>query len=260
MKKRLFLIFTALMMILASVPTYAFGSIGRTSSNEYYFWLYKDGSETYEGSAATRIMFNDAGFNTDMIDEFDWNKTLLSSSNKKILTANGPIITCHKTGDVKVTLYGDRGTKVNKVHVYDMKLYPVYQKSKKMTLKARGNLKGCKVLVRIGGKTYKKMITRKNQKISFRIPKGAVGRKIKVRLLKESKELLRYTDHVYYAEKIKKGMSKKNAKETLEYSRVGYNIKKSGNKEIWDCPSYEKVILKNNRVEKVVRKRKINLY
>ena len=136
-------------MLLTSVPTYAFGSIEKTSSDEYYFWLYKDGFETYEGRAATRIMFDDAGFSTDIIEEPDWSKTLISSSNKKILTAYGPIITCHKTGDVKVTLYGEKGTKVNKVHVYDVKLYPVYISSKKMTLKARGNLKGCKVLVRM---------------------------------------------------------------------------------------------------------------
>lgn len=73
-------------------------------------------------------------------------------------------------------------------------------------------------------------------------------------------ELLTYGSHVYYAEKIKKGMSKKNAKLTLEYSRVGYTVKKSGNKEVWDCPSYETITIKNNRVEKVVRKGKISLY
>lgn len=197
MKKHIFWISALFLMMITSLPVHAFSMIERTSSNEYYLWLYKDGRETYEGRAVTVRMFEDAGFDTEILYESDWNKKMISSSKEKILNAYGPIITCNKPGDVKVTLYGDKGTKVNKVHVFDLKLYPVTPNSKKITLKARGNLKGCKAIVRIAGKTYKKKITKKNQKISFKIPKMASGRKIRVKLTKGKKQLLTYGSCVY---------------------------------------------------------------
>ena len=262
MKKRTLLIISALMILITVIPADAC-TIERTSESEYYLY-YREYPElrvyenkgldafNYEGNAPRWKMFEDGGFDTGEQDDESLNSITVTSSNPKILSIDSAFW-CAKPGDVNVTIKQGTKTKVNKVHVYDLKLKPVYKTSKKAVLKTKGNLKGCTAVLKIGKKTYKKKITKKNQILKFKIKKPSAGKKITVRILKGKKELFMGNLSVLFQKKIKKGMSIKRAKQTYEYEYNRFAPKKTGNREIWKFGKV-KVILKNNKVQKVIRR------
>lgn len=252
MKKGL-IILLSLLLFVTAVPVHA---LEKTGNSEYYLNLFRCEGEKYEGMAPIYTLLEDAGYDVDQSVNEQYRS--IESSDEKILSISDGIATCNRAGDVNVTVNGEKGSKTYKVHVFDMKMNHVYRNSRKITMKAFGNLKGCKVIVRYAGKKYTRKITKKNQKITIKIPKAKLWKTVSVRLVKDKKELTGYSQKIFYAKRIKKGMSKSHAMKTLEYCRCGYNIKKKGKTEIWDCQDYMKVTLKNNRVIKVVRKKKIH--
>ena len=259
------LLFGILMMFFASVPVSAAPCLcmEKTADSEYYLYLREypeirvfedDGLDAfnYEGKGAIYKMLEGGGFDKELYDSDPSGSTSMTSSDSKVMSVDS-VVWCAKPGDVKVTVRQGDKTKINKVHVYDVKLNPIYKTSTKAVLKTKGNLKGCTAVLKIGKKTYKKKITRKNQVLTYRIKKPAAGKKITVKILKGKKEIFNDKIYVLYQKKITIGMSKKRAEQTYEYMYNRFAPKKSGKKEIWKFGKV-KVTLKNQKVIKVIRK------
>lgn len=194
MQKGLLLLLTLMLLMPVSAKACL---IEKTSTDEYYLYMWREPNrETYEGMAPIYNMFEDAGYDPELLYDPDWCTKVAKSSNNKILAIYSPIVTCIKPGDVKVTIHSDKGSKTNKLHIFDLKMNKVRKNSKKAVVKAKGNLKGCKVIIKIGKKTYRKKITKKNQKISFKISKAKAGKKISVRLMKGKKEIYSFQNVV----------------------------------------------------------------
>ena len=264
--KRSLVLFAVLLMLIKSVPIYAAPALRmeKTADSEYYLYFreyteikaFKDrrlDAFNYEGKGAIYKMLEGGGFDKQLYDNDSSGSTIITSSNLKIMLVDA-VVRCVKPGDVKVTIQQGDKTEVNKVHVYDVKLNPIYKTSRKAVLKTKGNLKGCTAVIKIGKKTYKKKITKKNQTLKYRIRKPSGGKKITVRILMGKKEIFNGNTCVLYRKKITKGMPKKRAKQTYEYMYNQVTQKKSGKQEIWEFGKV-KVTLKNNKVVKVVSKK-----
>ena len=248
--KKLFIAMCALFVFL--LPMSAEASI---IGPDMYFYmrrthLYLYGKNDLYESAGVIVygLKEDAGWGDDDDVKYE-------SSNKKVLDfskgAGGDMF----PGDTKVTLISKKGEKVYTVHLYSFEINPVLKSTKVIKLKTEGNLKGCTAVIKIGKKVYKKKITKANQILRFKIKKSSAGKRLVVKILKGKNVLFNCVDRTYSRKKICKGLSKKEAKKTWEYRFLNsFKIKKSGKYEYWDNGS-TKVTLKNNKVQKVMRKK-----
>ena len=76
-------------------------------------------------------------------------------------------------------------------------------------------MKGSVLKVKVGKKTYTKKIKNYKKKIKIKIKKAKYGSKINIQLIYNGKVVGRSeTDYVWYAKKLRRGMTKKQAKYT----------------------------------------------
>ena len=127
----------------------------------------------------------------------------------------------------------------------------VYKKSKFMTFKYYWDPvpKGAIVKVKIGKKTYKATL-KSHKKIKFKFKKKPkYGQKITISLYYKGKLISRSKDYVYYAKKVKTGMTKKQVK---YLSSWGTPYKKSSSSRGWSYWFYSGgsyIAFKNGRVQ-----------
>ena len=91
----------------------------------------------------------------------------------------------------------------------------VYKNTKKVTVKATNVVKGDKIKLKIGKKTYTKKITKTAQKASvkFKIKKpGFYGKKYNLTLIRKKKVVAKERDYVYLSNNVHVGDTKKKVK------------------------------------------------
>ena len=155
----------------------------------------------------------------------------------------------HKTRIVKFK----RGTWYSKS--YEIKDHSdVWRNSKKMWVKLANPLKGAVVKVKIGKRVYKKVIKTNKRKIKLRIKKPKkYGKRVKYyfKLLYKGKivgvDACEGDDHrVWYAKKIKKGMTKKQVRYT--WGKPSKRARDSDGWSYWYYDDGSFVYFKNGRV------------
>lgn len=90
----------------------------------------------------------------------------------------------------------------------------VYRNSKSITIYLEAPLKGGLVQVKFGKKTYTKKITNNSKNIKIKIKKQKWGKKFTVKVTYKGIKLYSDWSYVWYAKKLKKGFTKKQAKYT----------------------------------------------
>ena len=91
----------------------------------------------------------------------------------------------------------------------------IYNNAKKITVYLANPLKGSVLKVKVGKKTYTKKINNYTKKIKIKIKKAKYGSKINIQLLYNGRVVGRSeTDYVWYAKKMRNGMTKKQARWT----------------------------------------------
>ena len=111
----------------------------------------------------------------------------------------------------------------------------IYRNSTKVKLTLHNVYKGDKIIIKIGKKTYKKTIKSNKKKLKFtqKIKKAKAGTKVSITLRGEKNKLIDTSKtKVYYAPKVKLGMTKKQCKLVPRWEyRDSTTV--SGNTTIW---------------------------
>ena len=158
---------------------------------------------------------------------------------------------CRTTRERKVS-FGDKDASTD----YEVVTFsPIFRTSKSVTVKLNRPLKGGTVQVKIGKKTYKSKIKNNSKKIKVKIKNPKMGQKVTVQLLYKNKVLYSGIGEdndddnwVYYAKKIKKGMTMKQVKYTYEWGPTDDTASSSGGWKFWHYDDYSSVSFKNGRV------------
>ena len=129
----------------------------------------------------------------------------------------------------------------------------VYKNSKKITVTLKQPSKGCLLKIKIGKRTYKKKIKNNKKKIKIKIKKPKYGKTIKVTLLYKGQIIGRENwpdnDCVYYAKKIKKGMTKNQVGNTCYWGWPSSTGSYSGGWTFWYYDDGSFVGFKNGKVK-----------
>ena len=157
------------------------------------------------------------------LESHDWEYTYCSKLATP--TSRGQVIyDCWKCSARKKTTSPawKYGTSYSTQYVPELVHY-VYSNTTKITVKLSAPLKGSTLKVKIGKKTYKKKINNNQTRINLKIKKPAYGSKIRIQLLYNGRVVGKETDdeyyddydyYVWYAKKLRRGMTKKQAKFT----------------------------------------------
>ena len=158
---------------------------------------------------------------------------------------------CDATREREVAFGSEYGSVKYEVSTFT----PIYRTSKSVTVKLNRPMKGGTVQVKIGKKTYKAKIKNNSKKIKVKIKNPKMGQKVTVQLIYKNEVLYSGIGEdndddnwVYYAKKIKKGMTMKQVKYTYEWGPTDDTASSSGGWKFWHYDDYSSVSFKNGRV------------
>ena len=134
----------------------------------------------------------------------------------------------------------------------------LYRSSKSMKVVLDNPARGAVVKVKIGKKTYSKKINSNSRTVKFKIKKPKYGKAISVKVYYGNKLIGtdRFCDtpgHVLYAKKLRKGMTKKQVKYTLNWGPAYYKGKHSSGWTRWGYLDGSYIYFKNGKVKKWYR-------
>ncbi len=131
---------------------------------------------------------------------------------------------------------------------------PITKDSKKILIEVTNPIKGAILKVKIGKKTFKKRLTNTKHHVRVKIKKPEYGKKIKVHLYYKGERIDGEIDYiydvVYYAKKIRKGMTTKQAKYTIDWYYPHDTYSYSNGYTYWWYDGGSYIVFKNGRVKR----------
>lgn len=187
------------------------------------------------------------GATKDVEEAHNWD----SGECIRMATVFAPAIIRHECSDCgakKDTKENYNPKSENSIVYIDLDIFPdIYRTSKSVTVCLYSPLKGGVIQLKIGKKTYEKTIKNNSTKIKIKIKKPKWGKKFTLKLKYKGKTIYSDWFYVYYAKKLKKGFTKKQAEYTWGWPDDTASA--SGGWSFWYYEDGSYIGFKNGRVK-----------